>query len=174
MDIEIESQYRSNRPPSARKAHDAHRAVPFRYLADRGLKVTSERLAIVDAILGTPGHFEADVLLERLQKGNIQVSRATLYRTLNHLLKAEMVRRITGSDGNPRYESMTGREHHDHMVCLGCSEILEFTDEQIERVATRCLSAPRVHDDGSHSADRRVIAADCQPDEGTNRECSRL
>ncbi len=104
------------------------------YLAEQGLKVTSERMAIVEAILRTPGHFEVDVLVERLQKGNIPVSRATLYRTLNHLLKAEMVRRVTGSDGNPRYESMTGREHHDHMVCLGCSEILEFTDEQIEQL----------------------------------------
>ena len=133
-----------------------------RYLADRGLKVTSERLAIVDAILGTPGHFEADVLVERLQRGSVRVSRATLYRTLNHLLKAEMVRRVTGSDGNPRYESMTGREHHDHMVCLGCSEILEFTDEQIE---ARQLAACRRYGFTMTDHTLRIegYCRDCQP-----------
>jgi Fur family ferric uptake transcriptional regulator len=105
-----------------------------RYLVQGGLKVTSERLAIVEAILAIPGHFEADILLGKLQGGSVPVSRATLYRTLNLLLRAEIVCRVTGSDGNPRYECMTGREHHDHMVCLGCSHIVEFTDERIEQL----------------------------------------
>jgi Fur family ferric uptake transcriptional regulator len=104
------------------------------YLAQEGLKVTTERLAIADAVLTTPGHFEADALLATLQLDDIRVSRATLYRTMTHLLKAEVVRRVRGPDGNPRYECMTGREHHDHLVCLGCGDILEFTDERIERL----------------------------------------
>ena len=104
------------------------------YLAQEGLKVTSERLAIADAILATPGHFEADALLATLERSDTRVSRATLYRTMTHLLKAEVVRRVRGPDGKPRYECMTGRAHHDHMVCLGCSDILEFTDERIEEL----------------------------------------
>ena len=55
------------------------------YLAQEGLKVTSERLAIVDAILATPGHFEADALLATLERSDTRVSRATLYRTMTHL-----------------------------------------------------------------------------------------
>lgn len=104
------------------------------YLAQEGLKVTSERLAIVAAILATPHHFEVDDLLVTLQRGDHRVSRATLYRTMTHLLKAQVVRRVRGPDGNPRYECMTGREHHDHMVCLGCGDILEFTNQRIEEL----------------------------------------
>jgi Fur family ferric uptake transcriptional regulator len=113
------------------------------YLVQEGLKVTSERLAIVDAILDTPGHFEADAVLATMQRGNLRVSRATLYRTMTHLLKAQVVRRVRGPDGNPRYECMTGREHHDHMVCLGCNEILEFADEVIEELQRKACRERR-------------------------------
>ncbi len=104
------------------------------YLAREGLKVTSERLAIVGGLLATLHHFEVDDLLATLQRSDHRVSRATLYRTMTHLLKAQVVRRVRGPDGNPRYECMTGREHHDHMVCLGCGDILEFTDQRIEEL----------------------------------------
>ena len=105
-----------------------------KYLSQKGLKVTSERLAVGRAILAAPGHFQPDALLGRLRGDGVQVSRATLYRTLAHLLEAGMVQRLAGPDGNPRYESMSGRKRHDHMVCLGCGAILEFADPGIDRL----------------------------------------
>ena len=108
---------------------------PFRrYLVENGLKVTPERLTIADAILGAPGHRDVGGLLLRLRRRHIGVSRATLYRTLSHLIEAGLVHRVTASDGTPRYESMLGRRHHDHMVCRGCGSMLEFRSERIEEL----------------------------------------
>ena len=105
-----------------------------RYLVDQRLKVTAERLAIAETVATTAGHFGVDALLRDLRRRRVTASRATLYRTLAHLLDAGLVRRVTASDGNPRYESMVGRSHHDHMVCIGCDVILEFTDLAIEKL----------------------------------------
>ena len=105
-----------------------------RYLMGRRLKVTPERLAIVEAVVATPGHFDVDSMLLRLRRRDVPVSRATLYRTLSHLLDAGMVHRLTDSRGNPRYESMAGRKPHDHMVCLACGAILEFRETGIEEL----------------------------------------
>lgn len=105
-----------------------------RYLAENRLKVTPERLTIADAVMETPGHFDVDSLLLDLRDRGVRVSRATLYRTLTHLLEAGLVHRVRGPDGGARYESMAGRKHHDHMVCLDCGVILEFTDATIEKL----------------------------------------
>ena len=113
-----------------------------RYLTGNHLKVTSERLAIADAVVGTPGHFDVDELLLQLRRREVAVSRATLYRTLSHLLEAGLVRRVRKPDGTARYESMEGRTPHDHMVCLGCDRILEFADAEIEKLqAAACRRA---------------------------------
>ena len=111
------------------------------YLVDQRLKVTAERLAIAEAVATTGGHFGVDALLRDLHRRKVTTSRATLYRTLAHLLDAGLVRRVTASDGNPRYESMAGRSHHDHMVCLGCDAILEFTDRAIEDLQEAACAA---------------------------------
>lgn len=105
-----------------------------RYLTEKRLKVTSERLAIARSVVDTAGHFDVDSLLLALRGRQVPVSRATLYRTLTHLLEAGLVRRVRRHDGTSRYESMAGRSHHDHMICLGCDAILEFADAKIEEL----------------------------------------
>lgn len=105
-----------------------------RFLSSHRLKVTSERVAVAEAIAATRGHFDVDALLDRLRRRRVPVSRATLYRTLPHLVEAGIVHRLTGPDGQSRYESMAGRRHHDHMICLRCGEIAEFESSAIERL----------------------------------------
>jgi len=105
-----------------------------RYLVANGLKVTSERLAIAEATVETEGHFDVDTLLHRLRGRRVAASRATLYRTLAHLIDSGLVQRITASDGNARYESMAGRTQHDHMVCRECGGIQEFVAKEIGRL----------------------------------------
>ena len=62
------------------------------------------------------------------------MSRATLYRTLPHLVDAGLVHKIEMAEGQARYEPMFGRHHHDHLVCLECGRIIEFENRDIERL----------------------------------------
>ena len=62
------------------------------------------------------------------------VSRATVFRTLGRLVEAGVLRRHPLSDGRAFYEPALGREHHEHLICAECGKILEFVQEEIERL----------------------------------------
>ena len=70
----------------------------------------------------------------RMRKRQIKVSRATVYRTIDVLVKNNLVRRLNLGDGRSRFENKIGIEHHDHIVCLDCRKIVEFMDETIEKM----------------------------------------
>ena len=104
------------------------------YLAKHRLRMTRERRAILEEMLAVRGHFDADQLLMIFRRKGRPVSRATLYRTLARLVDAGLVHKIEMARGQARYESMFGRHHHDHLVCLSCGDIIEFESLEIERL----------------------------------------
>ena len=105
------------------------------YLRSSGtLRATPERFAILDAILETQGHFDADGLYFRLISGGMKVSKATVYNTLDLLQNAGLVSKYRFAEGSSRYEKAFGRPHHHHLVCLQCGDIVEFVNERLERL----------------------------------------
>jgi Fur family ferric uptake transcriptional regulator len=104
------------------------------FLGERGLRLTPERQRILRVIAGSAGHFGPDELVGWLKKGRGPVSRATVYRTLELLLEAGLVGRLELGSLGVRYERELGREHHDHLACLSCGKLFEFTSPEIERL----------------------------------------
>ncbi len=104
------------------------------YLREHGLRNTRARRRIVRSVLGTNDHFTADQLLERLHRGGANVSRASVYRTLALLVDGRFVESREFQRGHLMYELMKGRHHHDHLICDGCDEIIEFENDPIERL----------------------------------------
>ncbi len=106
------------------------------------LKVTPQRLAIIENILDHPGHRECEEIYRDLTDQDVKVSRATIYRTLDLLVKYGFIRKMEIGDGRSRYEMRSDHSHHDHIICLECGTIVEFVDEEIERLQTQiCLDA---------------------------------
>jgi len=103
------------------------------FLAGNHLKMTRERRAILEEVLAVRGHFTADDLLRVFRRKMRQVARATLYRTLARLVESRLVHKIEIGEGQARYETMFGRHHHDHLICLECGRIVEFESREIER-----------------------------------------
>lgn len=103
------------------------------YLARKRLRLTRERRAILEEMLQIRGHFDTDQLLMHFRRKGRGVSRATLYRTLARLVEAGLVHKIEMEHGQARYETMVGRHHHDHMICVACGRIIEFESREIER-----------------------------------------
>jgi Fur family ferric uptake transcriptional regulator len=103
------------------------------YLEKRNLRLTPERRAVLDVVLGLDGHFDAEALLDVLRRRR-KVSRATLYRTLDHLRESGLIKMHRFGHGHAVYEPMYGREHHDHMVCDRCGKVIEFVSAEIERL----------------------------------------
>jgi Fur family ferric uptake transcriptional regulator len=104
------------------------------YLLDRGLKSTRERQSIAREVLAISEHFDPEFLQSRLRRRGTRVSRATIYRTLEHLINSGLVRK-TSLDLEHKtafYENTLARRHHEHMICVGCGAVIEFTSDQIE------------------------------------------
>lgn len=102
------------------------------YLSGQNLKMTAERYQILEEVFSSPEHFGADQLHVRFLNKNIQISRATIYRTLDHLVKSSLVRRVYLDQKKAFYEHVYGRKHHEHMICLSCSKVIEFSDDPLE------------------------------------------
>ncbi|MHC4925082.1 MAG: Fur family transcriptional regulator, partial [Planctomycetota bacterium] len=103
-------------------------------LREHGVRVTEPRRVIVEALLRTDGHFTADEVLARMRSRGRSVSKATLYRTLSLLVECGHLEPREFERGSLRYEVVTGRDHHDHMICTGCGTVHEFVDHEIERL----------------------------------------
>ena len=107
----------------------------FRKLLTReGLKMTTARVSILEDILSNDSHRECDQIHKDLLSNKIKVSRATIYRTLDVLVKYEYIRKLDIGDGKIRYEKKLGTSHHDHMICIDTGDIIEFHNNEIEEL----------------------------------------
>ena len=103
-------------------------------LQNEKLKLTSQRLAIFDEVIYGKKHRECEEICSSLKRKNNNVSRATVYRTLDILIKYDFVRKMDIGDGRIRYESKIGHPHHDHMICVETGKIIEFVSDEIELI----------------------------------------
>jgi len=103
-------------------------------LNKEGMKFTSARMAVLENLINNDEHRECEEIFSDLLNNDIQISRATVYRTLDVLVKYEYIRKLDIGDGKLRYEKKIGNPHHDHMICIETGDIIEFHNESIERM----------------------------------------
>ena len=105
-------------------------------LKKEGLRFTEQRKSIWDEITSSDDHREAEDIFLSLRKKNINVSRATVYRTIDVLVKNNLVRKLDIGDAPSKYENKIDSHHHDHMICLETGDIIEFYNEELETLKT--------------------------------------
>jgi len=129
------------------------------FLADRNLRVTAQRQAIVDTVFATDQHFTAEQLLEWSRRRDKSVSRATVYRTLPLLTESGLVREMDfGKDYKFYDPNYAEHPNHNHIICKDCEKIVEFESDKIEKLEseiTRRLGF-------SITAQRLQITASCE------------
>jgi len=96
------------------------------------LKLTSQRIAIFEEVIYGDKHRECDQIFKSLEKKGVNISKATVYRTLDILSQYEFIRTMDIGDGRIRYESKIDHPHHDHMICVETGDIIEFVSDEIE------------------------------------------
>lgn len=110
-------------------------ALDFKRLLDsKGLKLTHERKQLLEEILKIKQHFDADGLYEKLKDKGLRISRDTVYRTLPLLLECGVVQKSVGDGRREYFERVGVKGHHDHMVCIRCSRVIEFKSDEIEKI----------------------------------------
>jgi|TARA_B110000263_G_C15202692_1_gene461371 Fur family ferric uptake transcriptional regulator len=103
-------------------------------LKEESLKATTQRVAIFEEVIYGEKHRECEQICNSLKSSKVNVSRATVYRTLDTLIKHQFIRKMDIGDGRIRYESKIGHPHHDHMICVETGKIIEFTSDEIEKI----------------------------------------
>lgn len=97
-------------------------------------RITPERFEVLDAALEYKGHFGADDLYIQLKNLKSKVSRATVYNTLELLAQCDLLSKRNFGDNLNRFESNYKRQTHDHLICVDCGKIVEFSDERLNKI----------------------------------------
>ena len=106
---------------------------------DKGVKLTEQRKIIVKVLsesketYGESDHPDVDELYNRVSKVDSKISIATVYRTVKILEEAGILVKHDFKAGKARYEQLR-ESHHDHLIDVKTGEIIEFVDEEIEKL----------------------------------------
>ena len=104
------------------------------YLKKNNLKWSKQRDYLIDVFLSADGHVTADELYKVVQKKYPQIGYATVYRTLKLLANSGIATASRFGHKSARFEMSRRDQHHDHLVCTECGDIIEFESEQIENI----------------------------------------
>ena len=102
-------------------------------LKDAGLKITLPRVKILQILESSPAHhLSAEDVYKQLLTNDEEIGIGTVYRVLTQFEDAGLVKRHHFEGGHSVFE-IAKTEHHDHIVCVKCGRVEEFTDAGIER-----------------------------------------
>ncbi|MFV0342930.1 MAG: Fur family transcriptional regulator [Anaerocolumna sp.] len=112
-------------------------------LKEKGLKVTMQRIDILEALEDRPDeHLTAEEIYELVKERNPDIGLATVYRTIQLLAELNLIDKLNLGDGFVRYE--IGRQsddgtihHHHHLVCLNCGNVLTFQGDLLDALEHR-------------------------------------
>lgn len=110
-------------------------AIFGRYLREHGLPVTQQRVAVAEAVFASSLHQSVEDLEAVLREKDLRLGKATIYRTLDLLVRSGLVEEHDFGEGFRRYEHRLSRDPvHHHLVCTESGEVIEFRSEELTRI----------------------------------------
>ena len=100
--------------------------------SDAGIRMTAQRSLIIETLIGSDDHPDADQVYRRAVERDQSISLPTVYRTLNLLDDAGIIKKINMNDGKARFESV--REDHDHLIDVDNGHIHEFYNQEVKKM----------------------------------------
>lgn len=133
-----------------------------RYLKEQGLPVTQQREAVADIVFSSQGHLSVEDIEAALKRIGERIGKATIYRTMEILVRSGLVEEHDFGEGFKRYEHLFGQQPvHEHLICTNCSRVIEFQSPEVVR-----LQEETAHQHGflptRHRLEIYGICANCQ------------
>ena len=99
----------------------------------KGVKLTDQRKIIAKVMSESDDHPDVDELYKRVSKIDLKISIATVYRTVKLFEESGILAKHEFKGGKARYEELN-ESHHDHLIDVKTGEIIEFVDDEIEKL----------------------------------------
>ena len=104
--------------------------------ADKGMRMTEQRRVVARVLQASDDHPDVEELYRRASAVDPNISISTVYRTVRLFEDSGVIERHEFRDGRARYETLP-EAHHDHLIDLRSGTVIEFTNEEIERIQER-------------------------------------
>jgi Fur family transcriptional regulator, ferric uptake regulator len=133
-----------------------------RYLREQGLPVTQQREVVADVVFASSDHQSIEDIELALRQRGERIGKATIYRTMEILVRSGLVEEHDFGEGFKRYEHLFGHQPiHEHLICTNCSKVVEFDSAEVLRIRDE---AARAHgfQPIRHRLEVYGICADCQ------------
>jgi len=104
-----------------------------------------ERLNIIDAFLDTEEHVTLEDMMQLLKEAGYDYESDFVRRCLNRFVEHGFAQKKTFEGQSPRYEHRHLGKHHDHFICTKCGKIIEFDNDEMERLQSKIASDLRFH-----------------------------
>jgi Fur family peroxide stress response transcriptional regulator len=107
-------------------------------IAEKGLKITHQRIVVFQAIMGSDKHPTTEQIFELLKEKNPSISLATVYKTLETFVDNQMINKVSTPQGTMRYDART--DNHNHIYISNTNEILDYEDEELKEILLNYLN----------------------------------
>ena len=133
-----------------------------RYLREQGLPVTQQREVVADVVFSSTGHLSVEDIEAQLKEQGERIGKATIYRTMEILVRSGLVEEHDFGEGFKRYEHLFGQQPvHQHLICTSCSRVVEFESPDVVRLQEEAAQAHGFQPT-RHRLEIYGICADCR------------
>jgi len=100
--------------------------------AEKGLKVTPQRVVILEAIYKLNNHPAAENIIEYIRESHPNIATGTVYKVLETLIENGLIKKVTTDKDIMRYDGIV--EKHHHLYCTECDLIKDYMDEELDKL----------------------------------------
>ncbi|MFH1449779.1 MAG: transcriptional repressor [bacterium] len=104
------------------------------YIKKEGLRKTPQREIILNTFLEIEDHVDVESLYNLVKQKDPSISFITIYRTLKLLCECNLAKELKLERAITKYEHKYNHIHHDHLICVQCGKVVEFCNEEIEKI----------------------------------------
>ncbi len=118
-------------------------------IAEKGLKVTPQRVAVLEAIFELGNHPTAESIAEYVKENQPNIAIGTIYKVLEAFVDNKIIKKVTTEADKRRYDGKT--DHHHHLYCIECDLIEDYMDEELNDLLRNYFKNKEI--DGFHIKD---------------------
>jgi Fur family peroxide stress response transcriptional regulator len=113
-------------------------------LTEKGLKVTPQRMAILEAVIKLNNHPAAENIIDFIRKNYPNIATATVYKVLEVLVENELIKKVKTEKGSMRYDAFL--ENHHHLYCSESDRIEDYVDAELNEMIEKYFEKKKIPD----------------------------